>query len=78
MHTNGEGSKDAFGGRTENVVSRDGRTVTVGLARGDVDACLRDDLDEMLQCIRAGRNHPDTNYYLPQVLDDRASSTAPC
>jgi hypothetical protein len=54
-----ESPKDAFGRRTEKVVSRDGGTVTVELARGDVDVCPHQpsrQLDEILQCIRAGRN----------------------
>jgi len=40
MRTEMESSKNALGRRTENVVSRNARTVTIELARADVDARL--------------------------------------
>ena len=67
MHTEMESPQNAVGRRTENVVSRNRRTVTIELARRDVDARLyhpRDELDEMLRGIASQPEHPDTNYYL--------------
>ena len=59
MRTKMESPKDALRRCTENVVSRDGRAVTANWHEGmSIPALisLRDELDEMLQCIRAGRN----------------------
>ena len=52
-------SKNAFGRRSANLVSRNGRAVAGGMARGNVDSGPyrpRDELDETLHRIRAGRN----------------------
>ena len=67
--------KNALGRRSANLVSRNGRAVADGMARGNVN------FGRHRSAGRTRRNappdsgwpeHPDTDYHLPQVWDDGA------
>jgi hypothetical protein len=74
-------SKNAFGRRSANLVSRNGRAVAGGMARRNVDSgCHR-------PAGRIRRNaspdsgwpeHPDTDHHLPQVWDEGACGGTAC
>jgi hypothetical protein len=74
-------SKNALWRRSANLVSRNGRAVAGGMARGDVNSGPRRPAG------RTRRNappdsgwpeHPNTDYHLPQVRDDWACGRTAC